>query len=209
MFTIIRNMNKKEIVFRRLGCGYIDEGRRSFTQLDLSRELGMSLSIVNAAITSLRDVNAVRVKQRSLEIMALDRLLLYWATHRNLRKDIVYQTRVHAPVLEIEKSMPDGIAFTGYTAYRFLFKEAPADYSEVYLYSGDDALSEIKSRFQPDERTPNLFVLECDSDLEGSIKGRKLRSSSVCVAQLFVDLWNMNEWYAKDYVEALSKRLGV
>ncbi len=209
MLIIIRNMNKKEIVFRRLSCGYIDDGRRSFTQLDLSRELGVSLSIVNAAVTSLRDVNAVRVKQRSLEIMSLDRLLLYWATHRSLRKDIVYQIGVQAPALEIEKSMPGGIAFTGYTAYRFLFKEAPADYSEVYLYAGDDALAEIKSRFPPGKRAPNLFVLKCDSDLEKSINGRKLKNSSVCEAQLFVDLWNMNEWYAKDYVDALSKRLGI
>ncbi len=201
-------MNKQEIVFRKIGCSCI-EGRSSFTQLELSKELDVSLSIVNAAVTNLKDINAVRVKQRSLDVIALDRLLLYWATHRNLKKDIVYQTRANAPVKEIERNMPNGIAFTGYTGYRLVFNEAPADYSEVYLYATEESLKEIKRRFEPNDRIPNVIVLRCDSDLETAIKRHRLKASSVCPAQLFADLWNMNQWYAKDFVDALSKRLGI
>jgi hypothetical protein len=29
------------------------------------------------------------------------------------------------------------------------------------------------------------------------------------IAQIFVDLWNIREWYAKDYLDALSRRLKI
>jgi hypothetical protein len=109
-------------------------------------------------VTSLRDINAVRVKQRSFEVTALDRLLLYWATHRSLKKDIVYQTRADAQVKDIERGMPNEIAFTGYTAYKFLFNEVPADYSEVYVYATDNGLKEVKRRFGANGKIPNVIV---------------------------------------------------
>ncbi len=201
-------MNRREIVYREVGCEYMD-GRRSFTQLGLSESLGISLSAINAAVSSLKEINAVRVKQRSFEVIALDRLLLYWATHRSLRKDIIYQTRADLPVTEIERSMPDEVAFTGYSAYRFLFNDAPADYSEVYVYATDEGVGDIKERFGRNDRIPNITVLRCDSALASAIKRHSLKHSSVCAAQLFVDLWNMGEWYAKDYIDALSKRLDI
>lgn len=201
-------MNNQDAILRKVGCGYMD-GKKEFTQLEISKELGVSLSIVNRVVTTLREINAVRVRRRSFSVIALDRLLLYWATHRNLKKDIVYQTRADLPVEEIERTMPNGIAFTAYTAYRLLFGEAPADYSEVYLYADGDLLKEVKRRFGSNDRIPNVIVLKCDRYLEVEMKEHKLRSSSVCRAQLFVDLWNINQWYAKDYVDALSKRLGI
>jgi predicted transcriptional regulator len=202
-------MEKQEIVFREVSCAFIENGRTNFTQLELSKRLELSLSIVNKAVRNLSDINAVRIKQRSFDVIALDRLLLYWATHRTLKKDTIYQTRVDMSVRDIEKTMPDGIAFTGYTAYRLLFKEAPADYSEVYLYAGKDILYGIKRRFAAHEGVPNVIVLKCDTVLENAIDGHKLKNSSVCAAQLFVDLWNMNQWYSKDFVDALARRVGI
>ncbi len=201
-------MNRQETVFRRIAYGYV-RGERSFTQLGVSKELGVSLSIVNSAVRNLSEINAVRVKARSFEIMALDRLLLYWATHRNLGKDVVYQTRAEMPVRGIEQSMPNQIAFTGYTAYRYLYGDAPADYSEVYVYATQRGLEQIKDRFTPNEKVPNVTVLRCDGELENEIDRGVLKSSSVCPPQIFVDLWNMREWYAKDFVDALSKRLKI
>lgn len=201
-------MNKQEIVFRQIGCGYIS-GKRSFTQSGLSKEAGLSLSIVNAAVTRLSEINAVHVKRRSFEVIALDRLLLYWATHRSIKKDIIYQTRADMPVREIERGMPEGIAFTGYTAYRLLFRDVPADYSEVYLYATPTALDTIKRRFEPNDKIPNVIVLRSDSGLQKMIDMKQNGHSSVCEAQLFVDLWNMNQWYAKDYTDALMERLGI
>ena len=201
-------MKKQEIVYREVACGYL-EGRRKFTQLDLAKSLGVSLSTVNSAISGLEEINAVKVGRRSFSVIEMERLLLYWATKRKLSNDIVYQTRVDEPAREIEASQPDDIAFTCYTAYRLLFREAPADYSEVYVYAGRDSLEEIKRRFERRGGPPNLIVLKADPLLEYMIEGKRLKHSAVCGAQLFVDLWNLKAWYAKDFTDALSKRLGI
>ena len=43
---------------------------------------------------------------------------------------------------------------------------------------------------------PNLFVLK---------KGRNMKEMTA--AQIFVDLWNLKEWYAKDFLMAMEARL--
>jgi predicted transcriptional regulator len=203
-----RNMNKKEIVYRAIACDYI-EGKNRFTQLELAKRLGISISTVNSAIKSLSDINAVSVSVRSFRVSAVDRLLFYWASHRNLEKDIVYKTRVDETVKEIESELPNNIAFTAYTAYKLYYHDAPADYSEVYAYAGEETLSEIKARFEINGSNPNLFVLATDKYLEKQIAGKKIMHSSVCPAETFVDLWNIRTWYAKEFSDAILKRLGV
>ena len=201
-------MNRKESIYRSIACSYID-GRNNFTQLGLSKELGMSISTVNSAVRDLAKVNAVRIGMRSFSVSAIDRVLLYWASHRNLDKDLIYSTRVDARVKEIEAEMPEGIAFTAFTAYMLYYRDAPADYSEVYLYATEGAVKEIKTRFRDNRGIPNLFVLKADPDLERRIIGNRIRHSSVCPAQAFVDLWNIKSWYAKEYSDAILKRIGV
>jgi hypothetical protein len=198
----------KEVVIREIACEYL-EGGRNFTQLMLSRQLNLSLSLVNSAVRALSEISSVRVAQRGFEVISLNRLLLYWATHRQLSRDIVFTTRVALPVRDLERSMPDEIAFTGYTAYRFLYDEAPADYSEVYVYATVEGTSEIRRRFEPNGKVPNLTVMKADPNMEDAIRNHRLNKSSVCPAQLFVDLWNMKEWYARDYTDSLSRRLGI
>ncbi|MDG7038676.1 MAG: hypothetical protein JRN37_05925 [Nitrososphaerota archaeon] len=201
-------MHMKEVVIREIACEYL-EGGRNFTQLMLSRQLNLSLSLVNSAVRALSEISSVRVAQRGFEVISLNRLLLYWATHRQLSRDIVFTTRVALPVRDLERSMPDEIAFTGYTAYRFLYDEAPADYSEVYVYATVEGTSEIRRRFEPNGKVPNLTVMKADPNMEDAIRNHRLNKSSVCPAQLFVDLWNMKEWYARDYTDSLSRRLGI
>jgi hypothetical protein len=201
-------MNRQEIVYRYVACGYID-GRKKFTQLEISNALRLSLSTVNGAVKNLEEINAVRINMRSFEVISLERLLLYWATKRKFAKDIAYQTRVDAPVREIERGMPEDIAFTCYTAYKLIFNDVPADYSEVYAYATEDSLNEIKRRFAKVDGPSNLVVLSSDENMEGMIKNKLLEHSSVCKAQLFADLWNIKAWYARDFVEALEKKLGI
>lgn len=201
-------MQKKEIVYRTIACDFI-KGKNGFTQLELSRRLGISLSTVNLAARSLSGVNAIVISRRSFKVSSLDRLLFYWASHRNLDRDVIYETRVEAPIRNIEGEMPDCIAFTAYAAYRLLYNDAPADYSETYVYAGDDALKEIKNRFKARAGAPNLFVLAADPYMAKQINARALRKSSVCPAQAFVDLWNIRTWYAKEFADELLKRLGI
>lgn len=201
-------MKKQEVVCREIACSFL-KGSKSFTQLELSKRLGFSLSTINGAVSRLESVNAVRIRQRAFEVISLSRLLAYLATHRNLEKDIAYTTRVKLPVKEIEAGMPNGIAFTAYTGYKLLFNDVPADYSEVYLYSTASALDEIKRRFKKENGPPNLFVLTADSRLAGETENGEIEKESACAAQVFVDLWNIKMWYAKDFADALAKKLGI
>ncbi len=201
-------MKKQEVIFRLIACQYID-GKRQFTQLELAQRTGMSLSTVNLAVSNLSKVNAVSIRTRSFAVISLERLLMFWATRRNIADDIQYSTNLDASVKDIEGGMPDGIAFTAYTAYKLLYKDVPADYSEVYVYADQDGLEELQKRFGHREGMPNLLVLKADGVLAKEMKGNGLAHSSVCAAQVFVDLWNIKAWYANDFVSALKARLGI
>ncbi|MBI3036689.1 winged helix-turn-helix domain-containing protein [Candidatus Woesearchaeota archaeon] len=191
-------MRKSELVYRELLRGFVEEKTAVFTQLELARRLGISLSTVNNALLPLRKMAAVRVKRRNFEVANAKKLLYYWASVRNLERDVVYKTRVEikGTVAEIEKGMPPNVVFAAYTAYKLTFKDVPADYSEVYVYGDNEGLKEVMKRFPQKNNNPNLFVLRKD-----------FADKEMPLAQMFVDLWNMKEWYAKDFVKALEEKM--
>lgn len=191
-------MLKTEFVYRELLFQALEKKQRSFTQKELGRGLNVSLSNVNNALRPLRRMNAIKVKPRNFSVGNPKKILFYWASNRNPGKDVVYSTRIKAPVSEIEKRMPAGAVFAAYSAYKFRFKDVPADYSEVYVYAED--LDEMRKRFPERKGNANLVVLCKDELLE-----RYGKTGSI--AQLFVDLWNLPEWYARDFLKALEARI--
>jgi len=187
-------MKKIELVYREILEKAIEKRQFKITQAGLASALQISLSTVNHALKPLVKMNAISVGRRNFEILDVKKILYYWASIRNLFKDIIYKTRVEKPVRKIESEMPP-VEFGAYSAYKFIFKDVPADYSEVYVYSNDKSLEEIKKRFTPNWKIPNLFVIE------------KYFEGTLTFAQLFVDLWQLKEWYAKDFLTALEKRI--
>lgn len=183
-------MKKIELVYSYILEQVLEKKRKNATQAEIAVALNISLSTVNAAINHLRKMNAVKVKRRSFDIVDAKKVLLYWASIRNVDKDIIYATRSDMPVGEIEKNMPPGVVYAAYSAYKIKFKDAPADYSEVYVY-GD--AEKVKKRFPPSKSRPNLFVL--------SPPGK------MTIANIFVDLWNMKAWYAKEFLNAMERRM--
>lgn len=189
-----------EDVWREVLYQAIEKKRLALTQLELSRELGISLSVVNYALKPLRGMGAISVMPRGFRVVDVKKMLYYWASVRNLQKDMVYSTRVNLHVSGIEKSMPSDAIFAAYAAYKFAFSDVPADYSEVYVYSPD--ISEIKRRFPPSENTPNLFVLKPTKNL-------KKYGNVTTIGQTFADLWNLREWYARDFLKALEAKINA
>ena len=189
-------MKKKELVYREMLYKAIEEKTRTMSQAELSRKLGISLSTVNNAIKPLRKMNAVHVNKRSFNIIDIKKTIYYWASVRNIEKDIIYKTRVEKPVRKIESEMPSDAVFTAYSAYKFKFKDVPADYSEIYVYANRETEKEIEKRFPKNDKIPNLFVL-----------GDNIKK--LTVAQLFVDLWNLKEWYAYEFLKELKKRINI
>ena len=179
-------------MYRAILYSFMEKRKKALTQADLAKELKISLSTVNHALKPLRSMGSIRIKQRNFEVVNARKVLFYWASMRRLEKDIVYRTRVSRHVIDIEKGMPGDVVFGAYSAYKFMFKSVPADYSEVYVYSND--IEEIKKRFPKNENVPNLFVLKRDFD-------------TMTLAHLFVDMWNIKEWYAMEFLKELEEKI--
>ncbi|MFH1239933.1 MAG: winged helix-turn-helix domain-containing protein [Candidatus Diapherotrites archaeon] len=195
-------MKKIEFVYREILFRVLEKKAESFTQKELSNELGLSLSMVNHALKPLKRMNAIKVNPRNFVVVNAKKILLYWSSVRNLEKDLIYKTRVDESVLQIEKRMPAGVIFTAYSGYKFKFNSVPADYSEVYIYTSDEELKEVKKRFPENKKTANLFVLSKDSVMG---KDGKIATD----ANIFADLWNLPQWYAKDFLKEFEVRLNA
>jgi len=198
------DMKNIEAIYRDILYRAIEQKEFRFTQLDLAKKSGISLSIVNSAVKKLNSIGAVKINQRSLDVIDVKKILYFWASIRNLEKDVIYSIRIEASVKEIEKCMPN-VLFTGYTAYKLRFNDVPADYSEVYVYADETELNEIKKRlsfFKISDKNKlnyNFFVLKKDSFMK--------LYTTMPISQIFVDLWNMNKWYSKDFILAFDKEI--
>lgn len=191
-------MQKKEIIWREILFQAIEKKRIQFTQKDLSTKFGFSLSTVFNALKIPRSSGAIKVKGRFFIITNIEKLLAIWGTCRNLEKEIIYKTHLNLPPIKIEAEMPPKVIFTAYSAYRLRFKEVPADYDKVYVYAKD--LKEIEKRFPKKKGYENLIIIKPDDFLESY-------GTIAPLAQIYVDFWNLKEWYANDFLSALKKKI--
>ncbi len=187
-------MKKIEHVYREVLYEAIEKKNKTLTQSYLSKALDISLSTVNHSLKPLKRMQAILIKKRGFDVIDVKKILYYWASIRNVEKDIMYKTRVEKSVKEIESEMPADVVYAAYSAYKFRFKDVPADYSEVYVYSAN--IEEIQKRFPKNNKVPNLFVLKKDKNMK-----------NMTLALIFVELWNLKEWYAKDFLKAMEARL--
>ena len=193
-------MKKIERVYREILYQSLEKKNNKLTQLALASKLNISLSTVNHALKPLRAMGAIDVKLKNFIVVDKRKILYYWASLRNISKDIIYKTRVDKPIQKIESEMPADVVYGAFTAYKFKFKDVPADYSEAYVYSSDEMTDDIKKRFPESKNVPNLFVLKKD-------KLMKNYGQITTLAQTFFDLWNLKEWYARDFLMALEDKI--
>ena len=192
-------MTKKEVIWREILFQAIENKKFEFTQKELAQKYGFSLSTVFNALKIPREANIIEGK-RGFRIQDIEKFLYLWATFRKIKKDIIYQTAVKKGVFEIEGEMPPNVIFAAYSAFLKKYKIAPADYDKVYVYVEEKNLKEIKNRFPPQKGYQNLIVLKADPWLKNFGK-----LTPDC--QTFVDLWNLPEWYAKDFLNALKEKI--
>ena len=187
---------KKEWVFREILFNALEKGNFFLSQKAIAEKCNVSLGNVNYAIKPLFEMNAIERKQMGFNIIDPKKILLYWASFRKLRAGIAFKTFSDLPVQEIEKSMPPCI-FTSYSGFKHLFKTTPAEYNEVFVYSEKEPIEE---RFPLNiKKEPNIFVLKPDEHL--------LKFKKIPIGQLFVDLWNVDKWYAKDFLNSLEEKI--
>lgn len=188
-------MKKIERVYREILVQALEEKNRDLTQKNLSEKCGISIGTVNYALKPLEDMNAIEKKSRKFMVLQPKKILLYWASKRNLTKDIIYKTHCSKNVREIEQEMPQ-VLFTAYSGYKFKLGEPPASYSEVYVYGRKE---NVEERFPEQSGTENVFVLSSDQHLD-SFK-------EIPLPQLYVDLWNLNSWYAQEFVRKMEEEI--
>lgn len=192
-------MSKKEIIWREILFQAIENKKIEFTQKELAQKYGFSLSTVFNALKIPRSANAIEGK-KGFKIRDLEKFLYLWATFRKIKKEIIYQTNAKKGVFEIEGEMPPSVIYGVYSAFLKKYKEAPADYDKVYVYIEEEKINEIKNRFPPQKGYFNLIVLKADPWLRNF-------GNLTPDCQTFVDLWNLAEWYAKDFLNTLKNKI--
>lgn len=190
-------MKKFEIIWREILTRAVEERSASFSQGELAKRFGYSTSTVFHALGEPRAIGAIEVGKRAFQLTHFEKLLMLWATRRRLTSDISYQTSVGLPILEIEGLLPGNVIPTAYTAYRLRFAQTPADYDHVYLYHAKK--EEVEKRFPPQKGRVNLTVLQPDPVL--------INMKEVPLPQLYVDLWNLPQWYARDFYLAVYHQM--
>lgn len=136
-------MKRVERVYCEILENIIQDKKNRFTQKQLSKDCKVSIGIVNYALKPLEQMGVIEKKQRSFTVINPRKLLLYWASVRNLKNEIIYSISFDENIRKIERMMPPCV-FTAYSAYKFRFRDTPADYGEVYVYCIPD---EVKKDF--------------------------------------------------------------
>lgn len=192
-------MTKKEVIWREILFQATENNKIEFTQKELSQKYGFSLSTVFNALKIPRSANIIEDK-RGFRVRDIEKFLYLYSTLRNPKKDIIYETSALKSAREIEAELPPPVIYGAYSAFLKKYQETPADYDKVYVYSALEYLDEIKSRFPYKRGGPNLIVLKADPWLADFGK-----ITPDC--QTFADLWNLPEWYAKDFLNALKDKI--
>lgn len=194
-------MKKIETIWHEILQEALHKGIFKRTQQEIAEKLGFSLSTVNHALNIPTQIGAIRKESKFFVVEDFKKLITYWASVRNLTRDVIYTTYVDLPILEIEgRAIPESV-YACYSAARHLLGEPPADYSSVYFYLKPESLAQFRERFPVNkEAAPNVFVLRRPENLIFSKEGTTL-------VQTFVDVWNLKDWYAKDFLHALEAKI--
>jgi len=189
-------MTKKEIIWREILHSAVNHKAREFTQKQVAERFGVSLSTVFHALRELRQLGIVHVTGRNFSVEDPEKFLSLWATHHAFRRAIQYTTHSDLSVREIEGLLPSSAILACYSAFRAMYGTIPADYDKVYVYADADGLQEIRRRFPSSKGYGNVTVLKSDPFLASY----GLVTPPV---QTYADIWNLEDWYAKDFLQRL------
>lgn len=193
-------MKKINRVLREILYRAYEQNQPFMSQKSLAQACETSMDTVNRLVSKLHQFSSIEKKPLGFKVTNPKKVLLYWASTRNLTNDIVYSTYSSEQTSKIEAEMPPGTIFTGYSGYQLRFKDMPTHYEDVYVYTDPD---EVKRRF-PEKviERKNVFVLRPDPHLN-----KVSRGNAAPLAQIYVDLWQIGGATAERFMAELERRL--
>lgn len=193
-------MKKINRVLREILYRVYERNEPFMSQKSLAHACETSMDTVNRLVSKLHQFGSIDKKPLGFKVTNPKKVLLYWASTRNLASDIVYSTWSPDQASEIEEEMPPGTIFTGYSGYQLMFKDVPTYYDEVYVYANPD---EVRRKFPEKEiEGKNIFVLKSDPHLKNVSK-----NNAAPLAQIYVDLWQIGKTTSERFILELEKKL--
>lgn len=198
-------MNKKCAIYREILYCKRTAGKIRFTQKELAQTLGISTSTVFHALKTARATSIIRVTGRFFVLQDYRKLLYLFATERNLTKDIADSWHLEGSPFDIESVMPPSVSFGIYSAARFFLPTMPVEYDHVYIYARAEDIELVRARVgqftlsngTEKKGAKNFFIITPDPLFS--------RYTHPLFEQLFADVWNAPEWYAKDILKACEE----
>ncbi|MEM2954099.1 MAG: hypothetical protein QXU21_07515 [Candidatus Bathyarchaeia archaeon] len=189
-------MWKFERIYRELLlCTF--RGVSSVRQVDVALACGLSIGLVNKTVKKLEEAMAVEATRSGVRILSPARLLNLWATERNIKRDVWQCFRVDH-IDEIEKSLPQSVVLSGFSAWALVSGRRPAEYDQLWFYVSnrdefDFWFSHVKGKAR--KTNPNVFALYADDNhlFRTSQKG------VVCLPQIYVDIYSIGGPAASPY----------
>ncbi len=194
-------MKKIETLWHHILYEALTNKKFRFTQQELATKYSYSLSTAHHALVMPAAIGAVRKETKFFVLADPMKLLLYWASMRNLLHSIIYQTYSPLSVIEREGVVPGSAIYACYSAARKILIEPPSDYDTVYIYGSLDHIPEISRRFpEHKSKRPNVIVLSENPIL-------RQYGAVTTIPQTYVDIWNLHDWYAHDFIHALEEKI--
>ena len=193
-------MKKVNQVLREILYRVYERNESFMSQKSLAQACRLSMDTVNRLVAKLNQFRSIEKKPLGFRVTESKKVLSYWASTRNLARDIIYSTYSPDSVSKIESEMPAGTIFTAFSGYRLKLNKTPTHYEEVYVYADPD---EVRRRFpeSPAERK-NVFVLRSDPHL-----ARTSKDGAAPLAQIYVDLWQLGGSPADRFILELETKL--
>lgn len=195
-------MKKVNQVLREILYRVYERDESFMSQKSLAHACGLSMDTVNRVVAKLNQFRAIEKKPLGFRVIEPKKVLTYWATTRNLTKDILYSTYSPDSVPKIEGDMPRGTVFTAFSGYQRRFGNVPTHYDEVFVYAD---LDEVRRRFpESHAEKRDVFVLRSDPHLV-----RTSKDGVPPLAQIYVDLWQLGGGPANRFILELEKKFAA
>lgn len=174
-------------------------GRRRWTSLSaFAVELDIPLSTAHRSLAHPVEIGAVSIGPLDgLQVLDPARLLILFAAHRHVQRDVVECFRLAAPAVEVERlATSTSVVLGGFGAVVAHFGgiNRIADYETVLFY-GDPALPDIPRA--PIGEGTEVLVAEADRLL--SRYGRVTP-----ISQAYADLFSLPGWQSARFIEQLG-----